>query len=152
MIIRPSPAGTERHTLDNILETGSYTLNPVLGEHAASAHQTSVRYNRCDSEFDSTDFSEHWVEGIAAPFVEQAPIHIGLSLAEHQVLAINGVHLVIGRIDYLAYPEEQLRDDGSLDLADIGTLVAAGLDSYHEVNTGVRFRYAKPDQPPQRVP
>ena len=151
LIIRPSPPGTERHTLDNILNTEHYTLNLVQITDAAKAHQTSARYPRSMSEFAAAGFCEHWVDGISAPFVQGSPVHIGLKLAEHQILAINGVHLVIGAVEYLAYPDELAREDGSVNLVDIGVAVATGLDSYHAVDHGIRFHYAKPDQPPGEI-
>ena len=42
MIIRPTPAGTERHTLDNILETGWYTLNAMTHAMTQRGHHIST--------------------------------------------------------------------------------------------------------------
>lgn len=151
MIIRPNPEGTERHTLNNILNTRCWTLNHVTEATTAQAHQTSARYPQEQSEFDATGLSPLWLEGFVAPFVEQSPVRIGLSLAEHQLLSINNTHLVIGRVEYLQCPESIIRDDGSLDLHQTGSIASLGLDSYHAVTRGQRYRYAKAHQPTERI-
>jgi flavin reductase (DIM6/NTAB) family NADH-FMN oxidoreductase RutF len=67
LIIRPSPV--ERHTLENILDTGCYTINHISDGFIEAAHQTAARYPREQSEFGATGLSEAWIEGFAAPFV-----------------------------------------------------------------------------------
>ncbi|EGU57164.1 flavin reductase domain protein FMN-binding protein, partial [Vibrio nigripulchritudo ATCC 27043] len=42
MIVRPH--SVSRHTLENIVETGHYTINSVCREVYQQAHQTSARY------------------------------------------------------------------------------------------------------------
>ena len=51
MIIRPAPEGTERHTLENILATETYSVNAVTRAMARRAHHTSARFARDQSEF-----------------------------------------------------------------------------------------------------
>ena len=151
MIVRPDPEGTERHTLDNIRATGVYTLNHFTLAQAANAHQTSARYPRNRSEFSATGFEAEWQGDFAAPFVAGAAIQLGLSLAEHQELAINNTHLIIGRVESVTVPAEVVRDDGSVNLVGAGSVATTGLDSYHNVDPGERFAYAKPEQPPRRL-
>ena len=43
LIVRPRPEGTERHTLDNILSNGAFTLNHITDRLLPQAHQTSAR-------------------------------------------------------------------------------------------------------------
>ncbi len=56
MIFRPDVA--ERHTLDNILETGWYTINHVTESIFKAAHQTSARYPKEVSEFDAVGLTQ----------------------------------------------------------------------------------------------
>jgi hypothetical protein len=42
LILRPSSGRSERHTLANILENGSWTLNSFTLAESAMAHQTSA--------------------------------------------------------------------------------------------------------------
>lgn len=146
LIIRPDPV--ERHTLSNLLASGCYTLNHVRADWLEAAHQTAARYPREQSEFAATGLTEGWWPGFAAPFVQEASVRMGLRLREHQELAINGTHLVIGEVVQLELPGECLREDGSLDLEVAGSIALSGLDSYHATRRLRRLAYAKPDRAP----
>ena len=151
MIIRPSPDGTERHTLDNLLAQGCYTLNAITPEMTQRAHHTAARFPKDISEFDACQLAPLWDTDVSAPFVAESPLRIALSLQEHQPLAINGTHLVIGAITQLYCDDGALREDGSINLHDLGVVGCAGLDSYHAIAEGVRYNYAKPDHAPHRL-
>ena len=151
LIVRPRPEGTERHTLDNILSTGAFTLNHITDRLLPRAHQTSARYPRDQSEFSATGLTEEWLEGFAAPFVHEAPVQLGMGLIEHRELAINNTHLVLAALRVLRCPSAAVREDGSVDLAALGTQAICGLDSYHSPGQGIRFSYAKADKPVQRL-
>ena len=150
LLIRPNPEGTQRHTLDNILDTEHYTLNHVSIEQAANAHYTSARFCRDQSEFSACGFDEQWRGDHRAPYVAKAPIQIGMVLVEHQTLAVNQTHLVIGSVSDIYTEEGIVSDDGAVNLTEARSTVASGLDSYHSVSEGNRFEYAKPNQPPRR--
>ena len=151
MIIRPAPEGTERHTLDNILSTRHYSLNAVSTTMAQRAHHTSARFRRDQSEFDECGFEPTTIDGTPAPFVSDSPLKIGLRLQEHQSLAVNGTHLVIGSVEQLSFANDVWRDDGTLDLTGMDLVAGAGLDGYHDVGRGRRFAYAKPDNAPREI-
>jgi flavin reductase (DIM6/NTAB) family NADH-FMN oxidoreductase RutF len=151
MIIRPAPEGTDRHTLHNILSTRHYSLNAVSTTMAQRAHHTSARFRRDQSEFDECGFESATIGGTPAPFVSESPLKIGLCLQEHQPLAVNGTHLVIGSIEQLSFADDVWRDDGTLNLAGMDLVVGAGLDGYHDVGSGRRFAYAKPDEVPRKI-
>ena len=151
MIIRPAPEGTERHTLENILATKTYSVNAVTRDMAQRAHHTSARFGREQSEFDACSFNEYWHENFTAPFVAESPLQIGLTLAEHLPLTINGTHLIIGSIEQIHLSDDAWREDGSLDLQSMDIVAGVGLDAYHSVTTGQRFTYAKPNHPPELI-
>lgn len=146
LIIRPSPV--ERHTLENILDTGCYTINHVNDRFIEAAHQTAARYPREQSEFAATGLEEYWVDGFAAPFVREASIRMGLELREHRPLEINATHFLIGEIVLAEVPENCLGADGALDIGAAGTVALSGLDSYYTTRRLRRMAYAKPDLPP----
>lgn len=148
LVIRPN--SVDRHTLDNIFNSGCYTINHVTDAIIPEAHQTAARYTKEQSEFAATGLKELWLDDFAAPFVAQARIRLGLELREHQELAVNGTNLVIGEVTLASFPDECLRSDGSLDLAEAGSVALSGLDSYHRAEPPVRMAYAKPDLPPRR--
>ena len=145
------PGGTDRHTLVNILTTGVYTLNHVNLEVIPQAHQTAARYAKHQSEFEHCGLSPRWHVGHAAPFVAEASVRIAMLLREHQELAINQTHLIIGEVAFVELPEDALRQDGSVDLVATGTVALSGLDSYHRPVLHKRMAYAKPDLPPRQL-
>lgn len=151
MIVRPNPPGTERHSLENLLATGVYTMNVVTEAMIEASHHSSARWPRSQSEFDATGLTALWHEGFDAPFVAESPIRIGLSLAEHHPLTINDTHFVIGRVESLDCPEAVVDAEGRIDLSAIGAQVVSGLDGYHSVDAGVRFHYAKPNEAVKRL-
>lgn len=58
-VVRPDSA--ERHTLNNILETGFYTINHINENIYKQAHQTSARYPEEISEFAATGLNEQYL-------------------------------------------------------------------------------------------
>ena len=94
MIIRPAPEGTERHTLENLLVTKTYSVNAVTRDMAQRAHHTSARFARDQSEFDACGFAEHWQEGFRAPFVSESPLQLGLTSVSYTHLTLPTILLV----------------------------------------------------------
>ena len=151
MILRPAPEGTERHTLDNILETGWYTLNGMTPGMTQRGHHTSARFTREQSEFEACGLDTFWQSPVEAPFVAESPLKVGLKLAEHHPLEINGTQLLIGSVETLEFDKAAHREDGTLDLHALDLVAAVGLDAYHSVDSGQRYSYAKPDHPPKAL-
>lgn len=147
MFIRPSPV--ERHTLENLLASGCYTINHVAEDFIEAAHQTAARYDRDQSEFAATGLNERWEPGFGAPFVAEAAISVAMELREHQPLDINKTHLVIGEIVGINVPEHCVGEDGSVDITSANTVALSGLDSYYRTTRVRRMAYAKPDLPPR---
>lgn len=149
LVIRPG--GEERHTLANLLRSGHYSINHVGSDMVEAAHQTAARYPADTCEFTATGLTPEWWDSCSAPLVAEAPVKMAMALREHQELAINGTHLVIGEILEVALPPDCLREDGSLDVAAAGTVALTGLDGYHSAQLLKRMAYAKPDLPPRVV-
>lgn len=147
LVIRPG--GEERHTLDNILTTQHFSINHVSAPMIEAAHQTAARYPRDTCEFEATGLTPQWWKGFHAPLVVQAKVKLAMELRDHQELAINGTHLVIGEVIQLELPDESLNADGSLDLMSTDTVALAGLDAYHRGDLLKRMAYAKPELPPR---
>lgn len=138
------PHSVDRHTLENLLKTKSYTLNHVHEGMIDAAHQTSARYPQEESEFDATGLTPYWVEGMTAPFVEQSHVRIGLRYIEHHTL-LNNTVMVIGEIVTIEVPEASLGEDGLVDMTKTNTVAVSGLDTYHAPQKVKRLSYAKPD-------
>lgn len=144
LVLRPDEA--RQHTLENILHSGFYTLNHVHESFYRAAHQTAARYPKEVSEFAAVGLTAQTLGDFPAPFVAQARVRMGLALREHQRLAINGTHLLIGEVVLVDVPDGAVEDDGSVDLAAAGTVTISGLDRYHRVESLGRLPYAKPEK------
>lgn len=147
MIVRPD--SVPRHTLANLLETGSFTLNHLRADFYRQAHQTSANY--AGSEFEACGFTPWFSEKIAAPYVREASVKIGLVFRERIDLAINGTVLIIGEVVEVRVPADCLLPDGYLDIEKAGTLTSSGLDGYHTTTRLSRLTYAKPDREPREM-
>ncbi|MCS5489773.1 flavin reductase family protein [Algoriphagus limi] len=143
------PHTVKRDTLENILDTGSFTLNQVSPDFVKEAHWTSARWE--GSEFEKTGLGELYREGFYAPFVKLSPLQLGCSLVETQTLKVNETVLVIGSIEHIFVEEKGLRTDGSLDLNVLETVTVSGLDEYHVGKKLARFSYAKPDREVEEI-
>ena len=151
LLARPAPTGTERHTWENIVATQHFTVNHVNEAIVPQAHQTSARYPRETSEFSATGLTPEWLAHYPAPFVAEATVKLGLRLIDQHQLDINHTTLLIGEVQTIHLPSEILREDGSLDLAQGHAVASCGLDSYHTIGPGCRYRYAKPDAKPTQI-
>ncbi|MGM0944322.1 MAG: flavin reductase family protein [Bacteroidota bacterium] len=147
ILVRPHTV--KRDTLENILETGYFTLNQVSPEFYKEAHWTSARWD--GSEFEGTGIDPEYFEEFPAPFVKGSPVRLGCSLVETQTLQVNQTILVIGSIDHIFVDEKGLRADGSLDLNILETVTVSGLDEYHVGERLARLSYAKPDRKVEEV-
>jgi flavin reductase (DIM6/NTAB) family NADH-FMN oxidoreductase RutF len=144
MIIRPD--GVPRDTLDNIKQTGVYTINQVSAQIYKQAHQTSARYDVGVSEFEQVGLTAEYINDVAAPFVAQSRLKFSLQVREIIPLAINNTILVIGEISHVLFVEQALKADGYLDIESLETVAVSGLDGYHTTKRLSRLSYAKPDQ------
>ncbi|WP_105169670.1 flavin reductase family protein [Pseudoalteromonas sp. T1lg23B] len=146
MIIRPH--SVPRHTLENIIETGVYTINHVNTEIFAQAHQTSARYDKHISEFEAVGLQAEYKISFKAPFVLQSKLKMAVELMSTQTIELNQTELVIGKITDI-YLEDELAycDDGFVDLERLNTVALSGLDKYHSTTAIARLSYAKCDKP-----
>ena len=76
MVIRPD--SVDRHTLQNIENTGYYTINQIHTSFIEKAHQTSARYPKEVSEFEEVGLTSEFKNEFFAPFVAESVIQIGL--------------------------------------------------------------------------
>ena len=145
MVTRPTTV--PRHTYQNLKSSGCYTLSHVPVTLAARAHYTSADFPDAVSEFEECGFTAVYRDGVPAPYVAESPLSIGLRLVEEHHIS-NGTVLLVGAVEHVYLPEAGLRNDGTLDLAALGTACISGLDGYHAVAPPVRFSYARPGQAP----
>ena len=137
--------------MENIIETGTYTINHINENIFVQAHQTSARYPRDISEFTKANLTEEYLNDFFAPFVKESTQKIGVEFKEKIDVPLNGTSLLICEIKSTYIPKESLKDDGFIDLEESGTITSSGLDSYHTTHKLARLSYAKPDQWPSHI-
>lgn len=141
------PDNGDRHTLENIMQIGHYTINQVSSDFYQAAHQTSARYERTTSEFDSSGLSKQYIDNFNAPFVKESCLKYGVTLKEVLPITLNGTQFIIGEITHVICEEQAIQPDGFIDIESLNTVTVSGLDSYHTSESLSRLSYAKPDIP-----
>lgn len=142
MVTRPDTV--ERHTLRNIIETKTWTLNHVTADTLKQAHQCSARYPSEQSEFEATGLTEYTHPGIIAPFVQECPIRYALQLEQIVDISANNTKLIVGRVQLVDLPDDAYAPDGSIAIAEQGSLASTALDTYFQISNPHRHPYAKP--------
>ncbi|ATH08705.1 flavin oxidoreductase [Halobacteriovorax marinus] len=142
IIIRPDIS--PRHTLENIRSEKFFTLNHVNEHIYKKAHQTSARYPREMSEFDSCNLTEEYLEEFHAPFVKESNIKVALKLIREIKIEENGTHFLISSVKSIWAPESALSEDGHINIENAQSICVSGLDSYHSTSIIERLPYAKP--------
>ncbi|MBT8383615.1 MAG: flavin oxidoreductase [Ignavibacteriaceae bacterium] len=145
------PVSVERHTYENIIETGFFTINHINKDIYRQAHQTSARYEKNISEFDECMLTPEFSDGITAPYVKEANIKIGLKFIEEQEIKYNGTIFIVGEVLEIVLPEDIIGKDGFINIEKAGTVSISGLDSYHETKRISRLSYAKPGIEPEEI-
>lgn len=145
------PVTVERHTYNNIKETGYFTINHINKEIYKQAHQTSARYDKDVSEFDACKLTPQFTEVVKAPYIRESKIKIGLKFVEEQEIKANRTIFIIGEILEIILPDETVLSDGYVDIEKAGTIAVSGLDSYHEIKRIARLSYAKLGIEPKEI-
>lgn len=149
LIFRPDTAA--RHTLENIMEMGVYTINHMTEASYKQGHQTAARYDRADSEFEMTGLETQFSADMIAPYVASSVVKFGMQFKQRIDLTINGTILIIGQIVETFIPESCISEDGFVDLEQAGTVTLSGLDCYHLTTRLSRLTYPKPGIPVAEV-
>lgn len=137
------PHTAERNTLDNIYQTGFYTINHVNAAIFEDAHHTSARYPAHISEFGQTSLREYYTD-FAAPYVQQSRIKMGVEFREKKDIELNGTVMIIGEIVEVLVEPHLIAEDGKIDVVAAQTVAVSGLDEYHTAISLGRLAYAKP--------
>ena len=137
------PHSVTRNTLDNIFTSKVFTINHVGENIVEDAHHTSARYPAEISEFDQTNLKEEY-RSLAAPYVAQSHIKMGVEYRQKVDIELNGTVLVIGEIIEVILDNVLIHEDGKLDLNQAQSVAVSGLDEYHLTESLGRLAYAKP--------
>jgi len=150
MIMRPHTV--PRDTLQNIKDTGEYTINHICTSMVEKAHQTSARYDFEESEFEKIGLTPQMTDQVKAPYVLESHIKLGMQVQDIQVLAINQTELVIGQIVEVIVEPQWISDDGYVDIEAAESVAISSLDSYHSTQRIARYGYAKANEKLLTIP
>lgn len=144
MIMRPHTV--PRDTLQNIKDTGEYTINHICTSIVEKAHQTSANYDTNLSEFEQLGLTPQISDQVKAPYVLESHIKLGMQVQDIQLLAINQTELVIGQIVEVIVEPQWVSEDGYVDIEAAESIAISSLDSYHSTQRIARYSYAKTNE------
>jgi len=151
-VLRPHSEESPRHTLLNLKEISFFTINHVAKSFYKQAHQTSANFPKEISEFSACGFNEEFRNSLAAPYVKESDLQIGLKLKEILDIPLNKTHFVIGEIIEFFVNDAELKDDGYIDIETLDSVCVSGLDRYHTTKSLARLSYAKPNKEICEIP
>ncbi|MFT5641326.1 MAG: flavin reductase (DIM6/NTAB) family NADH-FMN oxidoreductase RutF [Cyclobacteriaceae bacterium] len=146
-IMRPT-GEVPRHTYENIVENGCYTINHIHTGILAQAHYTSAKIDKSTSEFVRCGLTEEYIDDFYAPFVKESTLKFSLKFVEEIPIKLNNTLLIIGEIESLMIPDLALDENGYIDLALFNTAGISGLNSYYGLQKVATFPYARPNEIP----
>jgi len=146
-IMRPV-GDVPRHTYENIMENGEYTINHIHQSFVKKAHYTSAKLDKDQSEFERCGLIEEYVLGFKPPFVKESQLKIGLKFLEAIDIQLNDTKLIIGEIKHLILPEEILQDHQDIDLSVNNTVGISGLNTYYSLEKIAEYPYVRTQEIP----
>ena len=141
-ILRPR-GEVRRHTHENILATGVYTINFVHTSFTKEAHYTSIKAEADISEFDVCGLTPEHLDGFQAPFVKESTIKLGMSFKQELPIEANGTSLIIGQVEHIILPDGAMDDGGHLDLGKLNVAGISGLNTYYSLQKEARYPYVR---------
>lgn len=142
------PLTVERHTYQNIIDTGFFTINHVHKSFLKQAHYTSAKFKDGESEFKACNLGVEYLSNFHAPFVAESNIKIALKLAKDLPIETNGTRLIVGEIQFISVDEDYIELDGQVDLQKANDVCVTGLNQYSSVSKFVNYPYARVDELP----
>ena len=80
-ILRPQEK-IRRHTYENILENGYYTINHLPNHKTLEGHYTSAKFDKETSEYDVCHFTPEFQHEFPVPYVKESFLKMGLKHVE----------------------------------------------------------------------
>ncbi|MEZ4886570.1 MAG: flavin reductase [Chitinophagales bacterium] len=141
-ISRPS-GDVRRHTHENIIANGFYTINHVHPHFIEKAHYTSVKFEAEESEFKKCQLTEECLFDFKAPFVKESRLKIGMKFLEEIPIKANNTILVVGEVQHIVVQEEAVDKKGHIDLNQLDSVGISGLNSYYRLEKLAQLPYAR---------
>lgn len=140
------PLTVERHTYDNIQQTKFFSINQIPKDLYSEAHQTSAKYKKNESEFETCAIEQEYFDDYTIPFVKKSNIKIACRYESEYNIKENGCVMIIGKIEMIAVDDSGLGPDLWINHEKLNSIGIGGLDTYYSVKCMDRLMYAQPYQ------
>ncbi|OJJ23980.1 flavin oxidoreductase [marine bacterium AO1-C] len=146
-ILRPQ-GEVRRHTYENLLVNGEYTINHIHRSFIEQAHYTSAKFDKGISEFTQCGFTEEYLPDFKAPFVKESSLKLGMRFLEEIPIKVNNTSMIIGEVAHLVVPDAVVNDKGYINLAQLEGVGIGGLNNYYGLEQIGSFPYARVKEAP----
>lgn len=147
IVSRPTQE-VKRHTYENIMENGFYTINHIHEGMVEQAHFTSAKFKKDESEFKMCNLTEEYLFDFKAPFVKESKLKIGLRRIQNIPIDINQTLLIIGEVEHIILPETAADSNGHIDLSLLKEVGISGLNTYYSLTKIAKFPYVRREDAP----
>ena len=147
-ILRPQEK-IRRHTYENILENGYYTINHLPSHKTLEGHYTSAKFDKETSEYDVCHFTPEFQHDFPVPYVKESFLKMGLKHVESIPIKYNGTVMIVGKILQVYVAKSSLSEEGYINLEEAKSVGISGLNTYYVLNKIASYPYATPHELPQ---
>ncbi|MDT8399296.1 MAG: flavin reductase family protein [Pseudomonadales bacterium] len=128
----PRLDGSRKDTLQNVMETGCFTLNVVSYDLVRKMSMSSALLEPGDSEFDYAELTPVQAESINAPYVAESPIVFECVL--QQMISFGDQpgagNLILGKITHVRIADELYLENGRIDFGALDPVARLGGNFY----------------------
>ena len=147
-ILRPQQK-IRRHTYENILENGYYTINHLPNHKTLEGHYTSAKFDKETSEYDVCHFTPEFQHDFPVPYVKESFLKMGLKHVESIPIKYNGTVMIVGKILQVYVAKSSLSEEGYINLEEAKSVGISGLNTYYDLKKIASYPYARPHELPQ---
>ena len=147
-ILRPQEK-IRRHTYENILENGYYTINHLPNHKTLEGHYTSAKFDKETSEYDVCHFTPEFQHEFPVPYVKESFLKMGLKHVESIPIKYNGTVMIVGKILQVYVAKSSLSEEGYINLEEAKSVGISGLNTYYDLKKIDSYPYARPNELPQ---
>ena len=131
-ILRPQEK-IRRHTYENILENGYYTINHLPNHKTLEGHYTSAKFDKETSEYDVCHFTPEFQHEFPVPYVKESFLKMGLKHVESIPIKYNGTVMIVGKILQVYVAKSSLSEEGYINLEEAKSVGISGLNTYYDL-------------------
>lgn len=146
-ILRPQEK-IRRHTYENILENGYYTINHLPNHKTLEGHYTSAKFDKETSEYDVCHFTPEFQHEFPVPYVKESFLKMGLKHVESIPIKYNGTVMIVGKILQVYVAKSSLNEEGYINLEEAKSVGISGLNTYYDLKKIASYPYARPHELP----